>query len=188
MSRSLLLVVAAVLLVPSIADACGNEVELTTDDYARMVARAEKQLETGQFGKAQRTIGRGRMPTAQLQQRAQDIRAVLKLRMSTKPKDLEAAAKHFKARSESKTGTQDVRLKAWLGETFVALGKHDEARTILVGLHERDLVPDGYAYAALAKLSSGTQRYEFWKACRARMKNKDICELPAVAAKAAARR
>ena len=186
MSRSLLLVLAAVLFAPSIADACGNEVELTTDDYARMVARAEKQLEAGQFGKAQKTIGRGRMPTTQLQQRAQDIRAVLKLRMSTKPKDLEAAASHFKSRSEAKEG--DVRMRAWFAEALIALGKQDDARPILVELHERDLVPDGYAYAALAKVSTGAQRYEFWKACRTRAKNKEICELPTqVSTKSAAR-
>ncbi|HEY5924122.1 MAG TPA: hypothetical protein VIV11_20720 [Kofleriaceae bacterium] len=188
MSKALLVVATAVLLFPSVADACLNGVELTTDDYARMVARAEKQLEAGQFGKAKKSLGHEPMPTAALERRAADIRAVLKLRMSKSPKQLEAAAKHFKARSESKQGEKDVRMRAWLAEALVALGKQDDARPILVELHERDLVPDGYAYLALAKLSTGAQRYEFWKACRTRAKNKDICELPAqVSTKSAAR-
>jgi hypothetical protein len=181
MLRTLLLAAAATLACPSIADACGNAVELTVDDYAHMVARAEKQLDAGQFGKAKRTIGRARMPTPALQQRAEDVRAVVKLRLAKNAKELEASAKYFRARTESKTGAKDIRFRAWLGEALVELGKADEARPLLVELHERDLVPDAHAYLALAKLSKGVDRYNFWKACRTRATNKDICELPDVA-------
>jgi hypothetical protein len=172
----MLFAAAALFAQPSLADACINGVEITTDDYARMVAKAENHLEAGQFGKAKQALGRGDMPTAALKQRAADIRAVLNLRMSTKPKELAAAAKHFKARSEAKT--DDVRFQAWLAEALLATGSKTEARTILVGLHERDLLPDAYAYRALATLSTGGERYTFWKACRARTKNKSLCELP----------
>jgi predicted Zn-dependent protease len=179
MLKTLLFAAAATLAQPSLARACENAIELTVDDYARMVVRAEKQLDAGQLGRAQKSIGYGKMPTAALQQRADDIRAVLKLRVSTNHKDLEAAAKHFRARSEAKP--KDVRFRAWLGEALVALGQNDEARTVLAELHERDLVPDAHAYLALAKLSTGIDRYNFWKACRTRATNKELCELPDVA-------
>ena len=186
MLRTLLFVAAALLARPSLADACGNGVEIETVDHAALVARAEKQLEAGQFAKAKKALGGHRMPTAALQQRADDISAVVKLRISKKPADLEAAAKYFKARSESKSGASDVRFRAWLGEALLALGKKDDARKLLVALHEQDLVPDAFAYRALAQLSSGTERYNFWKACRTRAKNKEMCELPAeVASKSA---
>ena len=177
MLRTLLVVAAVMLARPSLAEACGNEVELTVNDYAKMVARAEKQLEAGQFAKAKRSIGHVRMPTAALQQRADDVRAVLLLRISTKPKDLETAAQRFKTRSEAKP--DDVRFRAWLAEAQLALGNKEDAPKLLAELHEKDLIPDAYGYLALAKLSTGAERYNFWKACRTRSKDKNLCELPA---------
>ncbi len=185
MLRTLLFVAAVMLVRPTLADACLNGVEIQTVDHAKLVARAEKQLEAGQFASAKKSIGKGKMPTAALQQRAEDVRAVLLLRMSSKQKDLETAAQYFKTRMESKTGATDVRFKAWLGEAQLALGNKDDARTLLVALHEQDLMPDAYGYLALAKLSTGTERYNFWKACRTRSKDKDLCELPSEAKTAA---
>jgi ATP/maltotriose-dependent transcriptional regulator MalT len=182
MLRTLLLAATAMLAGPAIAYACGNEVEITTDDLARRLARAEKLIEEGKFRQAKAWVGRRRMPTAALQRRAEDLRAVLALRMDLGAKAIEAAAKHFRARLESGAGAKDVRYRAWLGEALVALGETDEARTLLGGLHEFDLVPDAYAYLALAKLSTGAERYNFWKACRTRTTKKHLCELPTVAA------
>ena len=167
---------AAILAEPRAADACHNAVQWTTDDYVRVVVKAEKQLESGQFGAAKKTLGKMRFPTAALQERADDVRAVLALRMKD-TKALEGAAKRFAARSEKVA--KDVRFRAWHAEALLANGKRDEARVILVGLKEKDLMPDAYAYLALAKLSSGTERFELWKQCRNRAKNKEICELPA---------
>ena len=179
MLRVLVLVALAIAVLPSVAHACLNGTEWTTNDYVRLVVKAEKQLEAGQFGRAGKTLGRVRMPTRLLQQRADDVRAVIKLRTSTAKKDLEAVAKHFAKRTTGETASKDVRFKAWLAEAYVALGKKDDARPILAELHERDLMPDAYAYRALASLSTGTERYKFWKACRTRAKDKDICDLPA---------
>lgn len=168
---------AAMLAQPRPADACHNAVQWTVDDYVRVVVKAERHLESGQFGAAKKTLGKMRFPTAGLQERADDVRAVIALRMGEK-KGLEAAAKRFATRSE-KVGAKDVRFRAWLAEALLATGKKDEARPILVELKEKDLMPDAYAYLALAKLSSGTERFELWKQCRNRAKNKEICELPA---------
>lgn len=177
MLRILLAVAIAVAIEAPRADACGNEVELTTNDYVKLAAKAEKLLESGQYAHALRKLKRVRMPTAALRARADDVRAVARLRIAKKAAELEAVAKHFKARSASKP--DDVRFRAWLAEAYVSLGQHDAARRILAELHERDLMPDGHAYLALAKISTGTERYEFWKACRARVKDKRACELPA---------
>jgi hypothetical protein len=178
MLKTMLLVAVALALEPSTADACENGVEWTTNDYVRVVVKAEKFLERGQYGRAKKTLGRMSFPTETLATRASDVRAVIKLRTPSAKTDLESAAAHFKARSESKTGAKDVRFRAWLAEAYVATGSNDAALEILVDLEQRDLMPDAYAYLALAKLRTGPERLAAWKACRTRAANKDICELP----------
>jgi hypothetical protein len=179
MLKTLLLAIAAAVATPTIADACGNEVERTTNDYVRIVARAEKQVDEGNFGTAKRTLGRMQFPTTALQERVKDLKAIIALRTTRETKAIEGARDRFKARMASKDKATDLRFKAWFAEAQLVLGQKDEARVVLVELKERDLMPDAYAYLALAKLSSGTERYEYYKACRTRAKNKDMCELPA---------
>lgn len=178
MLKAMLLVAVAIVLGPQTADACDNAVEWTTNDYVRVVVKAEKFLDQGQFGRAKKTLGRMKFPTAGLEQRAADVRAVIKLRMPIAKTDLAAATAHFKARSESKTGAKDVRFRAWLAEGLLATGDKDAALAILVDLEQRDLMPDAYAYLALAKLKTGPERLAAWKACRTRATNKELCELP----------
>jgi ATP/maltotriose-dependent transcriptional regulator MalT len=178
MVKAVLLVAVALALSPTTANACDNAVEWTTDDYVRVVIKAEKFLEQGQYGRAKKTLGRMKFPTAALTQRAADVRAVIKLRMPTAKDDLAAATVHLKSRVDSKSGASDVRFRAWLAEAYVASGDKDAALAILVDLEQRDLMPDAYAYLALAKLKTGTERLAAWKACRTRAKNKDLCELP----------
>jgi hypothetical protein len=178
MLKVMLLVAVAVGLRPSTADACENGVEWTTNDYVRVVVKAEKYLEHGQYRRAKKTLGRMTFPTAALAERAADVRAVIKLRMPSAKNDLASATAHFKARTESKTGAKDVRFRAWLAEAYVAAGDKDAALPILVDLEQRDLMPDAYAYLALAKLKTGTERLAAWKACRIRATDKDLCELP----------
>lgn len=179
MLKTLLFALTAAIATPTIADACHNAVEWTTNDYARVVMKAEKQVEEGNFGTAKRTLGRMRFPTAALQERVKDLKAIIALRTTKETKDLESARERFKARMASKEKSSDLRFKAWFAEAQLALGAKDEARVVLVELEEKDLMPDAYAYLALAKLSSGTERYELYKACRTRAKNKEMCELPA---------
>jgi len=176
---ALLAVVAAIAAMPSRAHACMNEVERTHNDDVRLVVRAEKFLDSGAFRQAGKLLKGWKFKDARLRERTADVRAIVALRMRTSKDDLGWVADHFKARTQSKAGESDVRFKALLAEAYFANGKRDEARTILAELHERDLMPDEYAYATLAKLSSGTERYGLWKACRTKAKNKDVCELPA---------
>lgn len=179
--------VAACLVVASpAAEACLNEVQWTTNDYVRVLVRAEKQLDAGQYARARRTLRAVKFPTAALREREMNILAILSLRSGTPKLNKDTLVSHFKARTEAKETHKDVRNRAWLAEAYIAAGKPDEARPILVDLHTRDLMPDAYAYHALAKLSSGTERYEYYKACRTRAKDKDICELPAAVQQASA--
>ena len=172
--------VAVCLVVTSpAADACHNEVQWTTNDYVRVLVRAEKQLDAGQYMRAKKTLGAIKFPTAALRERRMNILAILSLRSGDSKLDKDTLVSHFKARTEAKETQKDVRNRAWLAEAYILAGKPDEAMPILVDLHKRDLMPDAYAYHALAKLSSGTERYEHYKACRTRAANKDICELPA---------
>jgi thioredoxin-like negative regulator of GroEL len=189
MLKTTLFVVAALIVAaPSPADACHNEVARTLEDDVRLVQRAEKLLESGSYRKAGKVLKGWRFSNARLRERTADVRAVVALRLRTSKDDVTWVVDHFKARSESKAGAKDVRFRAMLAEAYFATGKVDDARTILADLHQRDLMPDEYAIVTLAKLSTGTERYELWKACRTKAKNKDVCELPAekVGAKRAA--
>ena len=172
--RVLAAAVAACLVVPSTGDACDNAVAWTTDDYVRVVVRAEKFLEVGHYKRARRALGRMQLPTPALRERAKNIRAVIALRIGDPKLEPVALVAHFKARSDGK----DVRYRAWHAEALVAANKPDEARTILADLAARDLIPDAYGYFALAKLSTGIERYEYYKACRTRAAVKEMCELP----------
>ena len=58
MVKAVLLVAVALALRPATANACDNAVEWTTDDYVRVVIKAEKFLEQGQYGRAKKTLGR----------------------------------------------------------------------------------------------------------------------------------
>jgi hypothetical protein len=180
MLKTALFVVAAVtMVIPSRSEACGNEVERTVEDDARLVQRAEKLLEGGMYRKAGKALKGWTFSSARLRERTADVRAVVALRMKTSKDDVTWVVDHFKARSESKAGAKDVRFRALLAEAYFAAGKPDEARTILTDLHKRDLMPDEFAIVTLAKLSTGAERYDLWKACRTKAKNKDVCELPA---------
>lgn len=176
MVKTLLLALAAAVATPHVAEACANEVEWTTNDYVRVIVKAEREVDAGDFTKAKRTLGRMKFPAA-LGDRVADLKAIISLRTTQEAKPLEAARDRFKLRMESKP--KDLRFKSWFAEAQLALGAKDEARAILVALKEQDLMPDAYAFHALAKLSSGTERYELYKACRTRAKNKAMCELPA---------
>lgn len=169
--------IAATLVVPAPANACIHAIEVQTVDYASIVVRAETLLDSGKYGEAKRVIGTRTYPTSALQARAENVRAILALRMKDPKRKPDKLVAHFKTAAEAKK--KDVRYRAWLAEALIAAGDADEGRTILADLHSRDLMPDAYGYLALAKLSSGTERYDYYNACRTRATNKNICELPA---------
>jgi hypothetical protein len=165
--------VATVFVRP--ASACDNGVQWTVDDYVPLVVRAEKAIEAGRYSQARQLVSRW-MPS-QLDARVANIKMVIALRFGDGKITGDKLVAHFKARSEAKDG-KDVRLRAYLAEAYIKAGKPDDARAILVELQQKDLMPDAYAYLALATLSSGSERYEYWKACRTRAAAKEICELP----------
>lgn len=164
---------------PSVAYPCGNEVELTRDEYIKLVNKAEKALEAGEFKRAERTLAGVRIPDVKLASRAHDVRKLVALRTRTAKTDVKSIVEHFKERVEKPATKGDVRFQAWLAEALEASGDEAGARTILADLKKRDLMPDGYAYLTLAKLSSGEERAIALAACEARMKTKAQCTLPA---------
>lgn len=179
MLKTALFAIAVVIAArPSPAAACMNEVARTVEDDVRLVRRAEKLLEGGMYHKAGKVLKGWSFSNARLRERTADVRAVVALRMKTSKDDVTWVADHFKARSEAKANAKDVRFRALLAEAYFATGKLDEARAILADLQHRDLMPDEYAIVTLAKLSTGAERYELWKVCRTKAKNKDVCELP----------
>jgi hypothetical protein len=177
--------VAACIVVPSLpAEACENGVSWTTDDYVGVLVSVERLIESGQYTRAKRKLGsESWYPTPALKRRAKNLQMILALRMGNSKLGKDAVVAHFKARTEDKATAKDVRNQAWLAEAYLAAGKPDEARPILVDLHTRDLMPDAHGYHALAVLSTGTERYDYYKACRTRAANKNICELPTVQAR-----
>jgi hypothetical protein len=172
--RKLAVLVIAAVALPAPGYACLNEVQRTVDEVW-LVQHAEKQLESGQYASAKKTLGSYAFKDARLRERAKDVQIVVKLRTRKPADDLAPVVTHLEARHK---GKKDPRFAALLAEAYVATSKTDEARSILVDLHKRDLMPDEHGYLALAKLSTGAERYAAWKACRTKAKNKSMCELP----------
>lgn len=183
MRKTVILVAIAIALRPAVAEACGNAIEWTTNDYVRVLVKAEKWLDAGRpdvalsFIRDVKFTG-DRAQRTRLLPRTQDVLVLIKLRMLA---DLERAVIHFQARVEQ--NPKSVRHRAWLAEAYVAAGKSELARPILDDLVERDVMPDAWAYLALGKITTGQERLAAWKACRARMKRKYLCEMPATQAR-----
>jgi hypothetical protein len=175
---SLLLAVVAMVAAPQPADACMNGVEFEVNYDVVAIKKAEKYMESGNYRAAFKKLAKRRFDDARLRTKAKDMLAVIRVRTTPDGDDLASAVDHLAERSKA-VGKKDVRFRAWLAEGLIATGKLDEGRAILVDLSARDLMPDAFAYLALAKASRGTERLDAWKACRARARNKAICTLPA---------
>lgn len=177
MVKAALLALVCLVATPTISYACLNGVQWTVDDDIRMVKRAEKQFENGQYGAALKTVQWLHPRGAALRTRIKDLKAMIEIRVHDERTDLTKSIAHIEARDDE-AGHKDIKLYAWRAEALLAAGKRDEAKAILDDLHARDLMPDAYGYLALAKLTTGATRLEMWKACRTRAKDKDLCELP----------
>jgi hypothetical protein len=175
---ALLVAAASIMVIPSAAYPCMNGVEYEVVPEIKIVRNAEKYVENGQYARAIK-LAKRKFQDPKLRARALDMRAIASLRIRTSKDDLTWIVDHFAERSESKDGKTNLRYRAWLAEALEATGKPDEARAILVDLSKRDLMPDELAYLTLAKVSKGTERYNAWKMCRTKARNKDACELPA---------
>ena len=181
--KTFIVVAIAIGIRPAISEACGNTIEWTTNDYVKVLVKAEKWLDKGDPGIALRvmrdvTFTGDRAQRTRLQPRAKDIAMLIKLRMEL---DLERVAMHFQARVEQ--NPKSVRHRAWLAEAYVAAGKPELARPIFDDLVARDVMPDAWAYLALGKITTGHERLAAWKACRVRMTSKYLCEMPNIQAR-----
>lgn len=177
------LIVAAVLAVPAVAYPCMNEVMLQGNEAVKYLAKVDRFLESGLNRKAQYALEDHVFEEPRLQQRAADYKAVIAMRVASKPGKVSWVVRHFEART--KASPKDMRVRAWLGEAYAASGNLDGARKVLVDLETRDLMPDAHAYAALARVTTGGDRELALAECQKRAKAKAICALPAepVAAK-----
>jgi hypothetical protein len=168
-----LLAVAVGVAVPSVAFACMNGVEHKVNYNVIYMTQAEKYMESAQWTRAQKKLAKIRTTDTRLRARADDMLALIRVRLGT---EVQPAIEHFKGRSEAQA--KNVRYRAWLAEAYVAAGEVAAGREILLDLTGRDLMPDAYAYLALAKASRGAERLAAWKTCRTKARDKDICELP----------
>jgi hypothetical protein len=173
------IVIAVIAASPSLAYPCLNET-LRGEEAIKLMAEIESYLDKGQYRQASGKMYKTRAFRDQrLAARATDARALLALRTRTPKDDVSWTVEHFKTRSEAKDSAKDVRFRAWLAEAYAATGKIEPALEILTDLKKRDLMPDGFAFVTLAKLSSGADRDAAIDACIKRAKVKSICTLPA---------
>jgi thioredoxin-like negative regulator of GroEL len=172
------IVIAVIAATPSIAYPCMNEV-LRGEEAIKLMAEIESYLDKGQYRQAANKIHKTHaIYDRRLMERATDARALIALRTRTAKDDVTWTVDHFKKRSEAKESAKDVRFRSWLAEAYAANGKIEPALEILTDLKKRDLMPDGFAFVTLAKLSSGADREAALEACTKRAKVKSICTLP----------
>ena len=158
---------------------CLNGTIMEGDQAVRAIVQIEAALDTGQTGKASELLG-GEIHwmDEHVAARARDAEMVLALRTSPR-RVAKGAIAYFTARGKAQP--RNLRYKAWLAEAYAALNKRAEALAILEELHERDLMPDGFASVTLAKLSDGEQVERWLDVCRTRAKTKSICTIPTAA-------
>ena len=142
----------------------------------RDLSEVERLVERGEYQKA-RDLLHGHSVPPELEKRANDLYAVVLLRL-----DLDSAREppawvlqHFIDRERA--NKQDPRFKAWLAEAHLAAGNSAQALALIVKLAETDLMPDHFAYVTLAKLSIGPSRTSALATCRTRAKVKSLCKV-----------
>ena len=167
---------------------CLNGTILEGDNAVRTIAQIEGLLDAGQYGQARELLGTDdsvHWLDERVTGRVRDAEMVLALR--TAPRRVaKHAVEYFAARSKSQP--KNLRYQAWLAEAYATLNKREQALAILSDLHKRDLMPDGFAYVTLAKLSDGVHVDEWLDVCRTRAKVKSICVIPTAARPAPARK
>jgi hypothetical protein len=188
---------------PAPSEACVNEVELSTDQRAELLARAESDLARGRLASAlENATEAGRELRGQdddeagLVSRAERVRAIAVVRL-----DGPVDATHTRVRRSIDQETRRQNL-AWAARVLgprnelpadraryaEALSRIDaraeEAVQILEDLAARDLMPDAWAYRALAEARTRTGDPDGARAatgeCRARSRrDAAICRVVA---------
>jgi len=176
---SVALVTSAPVIVPAIALACGNAMFVDGDDAVKQIMQAEKLLARGQNKQALKLVGYKYRFESNQQEKVQLIRATAAFR-SLKVSNYLVSNGIENLKSNLKTNQDNPLLLARLAEGY-ALSKKDsaKAKTILEDLATRDLMPDGFAFATLAKLRSQSGETESAKAaiqsCKSMLKKKSLC-------------
>jgi hypothetical protein len=152
---------------------CLNGTMLQGDEGVKQLVQAEAALDAGNYGEAGRLLDVEHfLNHTHIVARWHDAKTLLYLRTNAQ-RAAKNAVEYFSARS--KHDPKSIKHRAWLAEAYAGARKRDEALKILAELRERDLMPDGFAWVTLAKLSNGADVDATLEICKKRAKNKDIC-------------
>jgi predicted Zn-dependent protease len=159
------------------AQACGNPIFLETHQAAKLVARAERALDRGDYARVLRTLGEGMyIADRSLFSRRQLLIAVAQLR--TGHAELALVRLNELAASDRSS----PYLQARRGEALALLGRFAEAAQALDPLAKSDLIPDAEAYRSLAAVrehaSDAAGRNDALQRCRQMARRPAICALP----------
>jgi hypothetical protein len=159
------------MFTPQRAEACENAGRLQHDDGVKRIAQIEFHLRYEQHWLADQALPANEMnvDSAALQDRAVDLRYALDVRW--KKRNIAYAVEWFRGRASRK----EPEKLAWLAEALIEDDAVSEARTILRDLDERDVMPDGRAYAALARITQGNEQLAALAKCRKRALVKSVC-------------
>lgn len=163
---------------------CLNGTIMEGDEAVKRIAEIEALLDAGQYGTASSLLGSNdsvHWLDERVTGRVADAEVLVALRTSPKRAGKNAIA-YYTARSKAQP--KNLRYQAWLAEAYATQNKREEALAILTDLHKRDLMPDGFGYLTLAKLSDGAEVDQWLEVCRKRAKTKSICAIQMAAPKA----
>jgi hypothetical protein len=171
--------VAVLAAMATPAYPCLNGTIMEGDAAVKAIVQIEALIDAGNYGQASSGLGGGfHWMDQNIGARASDAEMVIAMR--TAPRRVaRSAVAYWSART--KQNPKNLRFRAWLAEAYSTIGKREEALAILTDLHKRDVMPDGFAYVTLAKLSDGPDVDDWLDTCRKRAKTKSICVIPTAA-------
>lgn len=189
MRARILIVSLLAVLVPASAWACLNAMTLSGDEAVRKIKKAEKLLARGKNAKAARLLNRHRIRFSdqRLRRRANIIRATASIRQRSR---VELATQNL-ARLYEESEHDPVLMARYAEALALDDARRARSRELLEDLAKRDLMPDAFAYRALATLRhrdhDGAGRDKALARCRKMTKRKRICRVEKSNPKAAAR-
>lgn len=186
MFRILLISAALVLASAQPALPCGNPIALRGNKAVKKVKQVERWLAEGRFGKVIKALDPYAVEFADkaLQRRARLLYFVATVRTGLAG-DYKAATEYYEKLLAD--DPEQPYVQARLAEVYIAEERRlDKARQILDDLVQRDLMPDGEAFAALALLrdraGDAAGRDDALVRCRKLTRRKAACELPSAPA------
>ncbi len=182
---SLILGVAIASSTPTIASACMNAVELDSNQVARLIKRAEKAVERGNYKQALRILEKDyelapslSEPVPGLYRRTVLVSAAVAFRVSY----LEDVDYYVRQLENLLENDKSPEIHTLLAEGYAlnpeTMGK---ASDILEDLAERDLMPNAFAFLTLARLRAqagdDVGAKEGLQSCRSMAKHKRLCKI-----------